>query len=114
MKPSATLLGLLLLVSGCSGALRGGTPNLPEGGSTFAVTCVVMDQEDHPIAGALCSVEGQQGRTDAAGRYTFARVAAGERNLVATVGAPPNDSFGAHSFRNDRDQDVRVIVKMKR
>ena len=114
MKRIASLLGLGFLASACSGALRGGTPNLPESGSTYAVTCVVTDPEHHPIAGALCSVEGQQGRTDAAGRYTFARIAAGERNLVATVGAPPNSSFGAHSFRNDHDQDVRVVIKEKR
>jgi hypothetical protein len=98
-----------LVLSGCGGALQGGTITIPPlHPVTYNVACVVSDDTGAVIEGARCGIEDQDSDTNADGYHLFLGVPAGFRQMVAskdgytTAGTP---------FTNDHDQDVAVVLK---
>lgn len=103
------LVAIAAIQEAACGALAGGEVNLPDRSPRYPVTCLVVDaRSQQPIAGAMCSIEGQSGPTNAEGMRTLS-APAGERLFgVAARGYVT----GSRAFHVDSTgQTVRVALE---
>lgn len=92
----ARALGLLLALAGILTLAACDDSALPPGGTYQSVSGVVLDAAtNQPIAGATVTMDTiLTATTDAAGKFTFAKVPVGDIDYQVTV---PNGSYQAYT-----------------
>lgn len=105
---------LALVLSGCTGALNGGVINVPPivSPTRYPTACIVTDEWERPVAGAVCSSEGQNVTTDATGYALLPDgIEAGERIMVATAeGYHPGSTPYVVTADPDRNGNIPVVI----